>query len=336
MSKENFLAFAREIHGDKYNYDKTVYKFALEKVTITCSIHGDFQQTPSMHVNGKHGCHKCAGTNLQTTETFIKKALEKNPGKPYDYSSVVYKDSNTPVTIICKSHGPFQVKPCKHLTRGDGCHKCHGNYSRQSIAWLEYVSELEGIEIQHAENGGEKALVLNGKNVSCRWLLRKPQTPFFSTTEIYFHGAPDKYKAEDLHPLNGKPFGELYAKTLEIEGLIARSYNLVVMWETEWLAKCKSLKIDPAATSSNPDYGRQTKEQKKQYHREYREKHRTTPKRVKKTEEEIKQRQKEWREKNRARVQGNQKEYYENNRDRLLAYQKQWKLKKSQSDSTDN
>ena len=328
MCKENFLAFARKVHGDRYNYDKTEYKFALEKVTITCSMHGDFQQTPSMHVNGKHGCHECAGTNLQTTETFIKKALEKNPGKPYDYSSVVYKDSNTPVTIICKSHGPFQVKPCKHLTRGDGCHKCHGNYSRQSIAWLEYVSELEGMEIQHAENGGEKALVLNGKTYHVDGFCEASNTVFQYHGNL-FHGAPDKYKAEDLHPLNGKPFGELYAKTLEIEGLIARSYNLVVIWETEWLAKCKSLKIDPAATSSNPDYGRQTKEQKQQYHREYREKHRTTPKRVKKTEEEIKQRQKEWREKNRARVQGNQKEYYENNRDRLLAYQKNRRTQES-------
>ncbi len=122
----------------------------------------------------------------------------------------------------------------------------------------------------------------------------------------FLHGDPKKYKAEDLNPLNGKPFGELYKKTLQIEGLIARSYNLVVMWETEWLAKCKILGIDLAATSSNPDYGRQTVEQKRQYHREYRERNRTAL--------------------NEAR-----RNYYDKNRDRILAYQKDRRLAGSTS-----
>ena len=254
MCKDNFLELAREIHGDKYNYEKTEYKAALEKVTVTCSTHGDFQQTPSAHVNQKCGCHKCGGTNLQTTASFIEKALQKNPGKPYDYSSVVYKGTDTPVTIICKSHGPFQVKPAKHLSRGDGCHKCHGNYSRQSIAWLEYVSKTDNIEIQHAENGGEKDLVLNGKRYQVDGFCEATNTAYQYHGNL-FHGAPDKYKAEDLHPLNGKPFGELYKKTLEIEGLIARSYNLVVMWETEWLAKCKTLELTRLRPVPTPTTG---------------------------------------------------------------------------------
>lgn len=265
---------------------------------------------------------------MQTTKSFIEKALQKNPGKPYDYSSVEYQGTDVPVTIICKSHGPFQVKPAKHLARGDGCHKCYGNYSRQSIAWLEYVSKTENIEIQHAENGGEKDLILNGKRYHVDGFCEATNTVFQYHGSLY-HGDPRKYKAEDLHPLNGKPFGELYKKTLEIEGLIARSYNLVVMWEAEWLTTCKTLGIDPAATSSNPDYGRQTVEQKRQYHREWREKNRTGPGRVKLTEEQRKEYQREWRGKNRTRLQESKKEYYEKNRDRLLAYQKNRRTQES-------
>lgn len=318
MCKDNFLALAREIHGDKYNYEKTEYKLALEKVTITCSTHGDFQQTPSMHISGKHGCHQCAGTSLMTTQSFIEKALQKNPGKPYDYSPVDYKGIEVPITIICKSHGPFQVKPAKHLSRGDGCHKCHGDYSRQSIAWLEYVSKTDNIEIQHAENGGEKDLVLNGKRYQVDGFCEATNTVFQYQGDMH-HGNPKKYKAEDLHPLNKRPFGELYKKTLEIEGLILRSYNLVVMWETEWLAKCKTLGIDPAATCSNPDYGRQTKEHKREYHRQWREKNRTAPRRVILTEEQRQQYQRDWREKNRDKLQAAQKRFQEKKRARILA-----------------
>lgn len=336
MSKDNFLAFAREVHGDKYNYDRTKYEFALNKVVITCPKHGDFEQTPSAHISG-HGCHECAGTKLMTTSSFIEKALIKNPGKPYDYSSVLYRDTNTPVTITCRMHGPFQVQPNKHLARGDGCTKCNGNYSRQSIAWLEYVAKQESIEIQHAEKGGEKAIILNGRTYHVDGFCEATNT-VYQYHGALFHGDPNKYKADDINPLNGKSFGELYAKTIEIENLIARSYNLVVMWETEWLATCKRLGIDSTASCTDPDFKRKTEEDKRQYHRDWREKHRTEPKRIKKTEEEIRQRQKQWREKNRARLQESATAYYQENRTKILAYQKDRKaaLKKRSISTTSN
>lgn len=54
-----FIAEANELHNFKYDYSKTNYKKALEKVIITCRKHGDFHQTPSKHLNAKHGCSKC-------------------------------------------------------------------------------------------------------------------------------------------------------------------------------------------------------------------------------------------------------------------------------------
>ncbi len=36
---EQFLIDAKNVHGDKYDYSKTVYTGAFEKVTITCPIH---------------------------------------------------------------------------------------------------------------------------------------------------------------------------------------------------------------------------------------------------------------------------------------------------------
>ena len=60
--KEKFLIRAVEVHGEKYNYHKVLYKNALEAVEIICPHHGSFFQAPTNHLGGS-GCPKCAGRN---------------------------------------------------------------------------------------------------------------------------------------------------------------------------------------------------------------------------------------------------------------------------------
>lgn len=55
----DFLKSALEIHGNKYIYDKSIYKSSLTKIIITCKKHGDFLQTPNKHITLKQGCPKC-------------------------------------------------------------------------------------------------------------------------------------------------------------------------------------------------------------------------------------------------------------------------------------
>lgn len=54
-----FIEKAKAIHGDKYDYSKSVYVSAKEKITITCPAHGDFEQLVSGHLSG-YGCKHCA------------------------------------------------------------------------------------------------------------------------------------------------------------------------------------------------------------------------------------------------------------------------------------
>lgn len=54
-----FIAGARAIHGDTFNYDKTIYRGAQEQVIITCKTHGDFRQLATNHLSG-YGCAECA------------------------------------------------------------------------------------------------------------------------------------------------------------------------------------------------------------------------------------------------------------------------------------
>lgn len=59
MSKEMFLAKAKLKHGNKYSYEKLNYISREHEVTITCPVHGDFQQRAGRHLESKKGCTKC-------------------------------------------------------------------------------------------------------------------------------------------------------------------------------------------------------------------------------------------------------------------------------------
>ena len=55
---ESFIKKAKEVHGDRYDYSKTVYVNKRTKVVITCPIHGDFEQLANNHLRGQ-GCPLC-------------------------------------------------------------------------------------------------------------------------------------------------------------------------------------------------------------------------------------------------------------------------------------
>lgn len=120
-STERFIKESKDVHGEKYDYSKSVYRGCKEKVTVTCREHGDFTITPSHHKNGQ-GCQACAGNKRGTTDEFIKKSKEVH-GDAYDYSKSEYKGSNKEIVVICKRHGEFKTTPSRH-TYGRGCQRC--------------------------------------------------------------------------------------------------------------------------------------------------------------------------------------------------------------------
>jgi hypothetical protein len=135
-----FIAKARKIHGDFYDYSKAKYKGNHKKVLIGCPIHGFFKQKAGNHLSG-NGCPKCflENYNRDTKEIFIKKAQKIHKDNSYDYSKVEYKKSNIKVCIICKKHGEFWQTPNKHL-QGEGCPSCSSTtFDPQKSAKLYYL-----------------------------------------------------------------------------------------------------------------------------------------------------------------------------------------------------
>lgn len=58
LTTEEFIERARKVHGNKYDYSKVKYNKSSEKVCIICPEHGEFLQTPNMHLCG-NGCPSC-------------------------------------------------------------------------------------------------------------------------------------------------------------------------------------------------------------------------------------------------------------------------------------
>jgi len=121
---ENFISEANKKHENKYDYSLVDYLNAKTKVKIICPIHGVFEQIPRQHICGGK-CPKCSGVYMDG-EYFKQKCSELHKHK-YDYSLIEYKNTLTPVKIICPIHGVFEQRPKDHLV-GKQCSKCSGTY----------------------------------------------------------------------------------------------------------------------------------------------------------------------------------------------------------------
>ena len=117
VTTESFIAEAKEIYGERYDYSKVEYKNRDHRVTIVCPVHGDFQAYAREHLDGK-GCPKC-----EKGEKFLLKLKEKF-GDKFGLDEFVYDSSTMPVTLICPTHGAFSRKPNQILNSTFGCPEC--------------------------------------------------------------------------------------------------------------------------------------------------------------------------------------------------------------------
>ena len=71
-----FIEKSKKIHNNKYDYSKVNYINNYTNVVITCKKHGEFLQTPDLHINKKCGCPSCIN---KTEFKFFSKIQELYP-----------------------------------------------------------------------------------------------------------------------------------------------------------------------------------------------------------------------------------------------------------------
>lgn len=151
---EDFFEKAKKIHVNengepKYRYYDN-YKTSRIKIAINCPKHGDFNQTPNEHIQGK-GCPLCAKEKhdeLKKEESVFISQLSEKIRNEYDFSKFKYINCRTNVCLIChkkdengNEHGEFWKRP-DALVRGQYCPKC----SREDLAGSQRFTKEEAVK----------------------------------------------------------------------------------------------------------------------------------------------------------------------------------------------
>ena len=157
FTTESFIEKAKLIHGNKYDYSKTEYKGYDEKITITCPIHGDFEQTPDSHLQGS-GCRICSN-KLSKNENEIYNFICELIGK----DNVIKSDRST-----LKNHSEIDIFiPSKNIgIEYNGCRWHTEQFGKGKYYHLNKTNECltNGIKLIHIfedEYIDKKQIILN-------------------------------------------------------------------------------------------------------------------------------------------------------------------------------
>jgi|TARA_B110000971_G_C19989794_1_gene491374 hypothetical protein len=126
LTQKEFLKIAKKVHGNRYDYSKTIYKTLRDKIIIICKKHGEFSQGAKNHIFDKANCSECRYDKIRVSkDDFVKKGIKKF-GNYFDYSKVEIQNgiTNIKVKIICPNHGEFGRDAEQFLNSEWGCHKC--------------------------------------------------------------------------------------------------------------------------------------------------------------------------------------------------------------------
>jgi len=188
LTTEEFIKRAKLLHNNKYDYSKSEYNTAKEKICIICPEHGEFWQTPTDHLSGR-GCYKCGIERTKesqkfTTEQFIEKAKQTH-GDKYNYSKVNYVNSQTPVIITCPKHGDFIMRPNDHI-QGQGCPKCkliflRNKFSLTTEQFIKKAREIHGNKYVYS-----KVKYVNNRTKVC--IICPKHGEFWQTPDKHLQG----------------------------------------------------------------------------------------------------------------------------------------------------
>ena len=86
----DFLTIANKVHDKKYKYNESTYINRQTRTKIICPEHGEFWQTPSMHLQG-NGCPLCGGKCNISEQKVYNELLKEFPQEEIIYQ---YRDTN--------------------------------------------------------------------------------------------------------------------------------------------------------------------------------------------------------------------------------------------------
>lgn len=237
QSFDEFVKIANQIFNYQYTYIEFIPKSKANprQIKYTCKEHGIIIQNADNHRRG-WGCNKCgydkASIKLEDTFNNVEKKCIAVHGNKYTYIRL-FKTDDRYLEIECKIHGVFTQRVAAHLI-GGGCWKCSCKpSSKPENEWLDRV----GIKLTNRQC----KLPLLGNLIVDGF---DPETnTVYEFHGDYWHGNPTIYKSYEINKRIGVTFGQLFSDTIIREEKIKKHYNLVSIWEHDWIQLKKDSKI---------------------------------------------------------------------------------------------
>ncbi len=220
---KEFINRAKKIHGDKYDYEKTFYKRAIDPVLITCKKHGDFEQLPHNHLSGR-GCVSCGKDifiqKMRMSNEEAKKICIKFGLQLLEYSG----NSTDKSTIKCAEHHVWFSSISK-IQQGNGCPMCSiPGYNPSKMGYVYMLVSHDGNYMKFGLSNSPKKRIRTLKSctpfdfVVRGWIAHKGQEA--PKVETAFH---KKCKSANLKGFDGCSEWFIYddsvAEIFDLQGL---------------------------------------------------------------------------------------------------------------------
>nr|XP_042900963.1 uncharacterized protein LOC122269882 [Parasteatoda tepidariorum] len=179
---------------------------------------------------------------------------EQNKDKEFDFQKEMLEYCRSDVDILRRSCSIFReemirisgVDPFCYITIASTCmavyrsrHLQSGtiamvpvngyinctNYSSDAIRWLDFVASDQDITIEHALNGSGEIKI---GGVSVDGFCRQTNT-IYQFHGCFYHGCPDCYEGDTIHPFKKCPMSTLLAKTKETSDKFRSSGYEIIM-----------------------------------------------------------------------------------------------------------
>lgn len=155
-----FEELAILLHGNLYDYSEVVYFSSKTRVTIGCDLHGNFERTPTAHLNG-FGCPRCSEEIKPLDPVKVVASFNELHGNLYKYPDLTFKQYTDSIRIICPFHGEYKRTVRSHLG-GSRCTSCLTlkKVKRVTEVTDRMESELFNQAFSHVVNNQRKTSVI--------------------------------------------------------------------------------------------------------------------------------------------------------------------------------
>ena len=144
---EEYIEAAVKQHGNKYGYERVVYKSAKDKIEISCKTCDEyFSQPAGRHL--RHGCLKCSerenGMKRRIgIDEFKMRAIAVHGSERYEYNKVKYKTMHDKVKIFCNVCKKYFSQTADSHLNGNGC-PCNRGERLTNETFKEKASLVHG------------------------------------------------------------------------------------------------------------------------------------------------------------------------------------------------